>query len=68
MDEAEGLTVEAEEEEEVMVGEEVEEDMVEAEVEDLEEAEVVDLDGVVAEVDLTDSKTTDLRSMLLVRS
>lgn len=68
MDEAEGLTVEAEEEEEVMVGAEVEEDMVEAEVEDLEEAEVVDLDGVVAEVDLTDSKTTDLRSMLLVRS
>lgn len=46
----EGLTVV---EEEV----EVEEDMV--------EAEVVDLDGVVAEVVLTDSRTTDLQSMLL---
>lgn len=46
-----------------------EEDLVVAEVEDLvEEAEVVDLDEVVAEVVLTDNKTMDLQTMLLVRS
>ncbi len=38
------------------------------EVEDITEVEVVeDLDGVVAEVALTDNKTTVLRNMLSVR-
>lgn len=47
---------------------EVEEDLVEAEEDLVEEAEVVDLDEVVAEVVLTDNKTMDLQSTLLVSS
>lgn len=45
------------------------EDLTEAEAEDSTEveAEVEDLDAAVAEVDLTDSKTTALLIMLLVR-